>query len=53
LALDSDFRVRRDCAKALRASGTPIADETRKIIMILREDVRRSVRTPALQTVVT
>jgi tetratricopeptide (TPR) repeat protein len=49
LARDSDFEVRREFAKALRSKGVPIADETREIIAILRQDVRRSVRTPALQ----
>ena len=52
LARDADYGVRRDLAKALQSSGAPITDEMREIIAILRQDVRRSVRTPALRTAV-
>jgi hypothetical protein len=49
LATDPDYEVRRDFARALQSDGTPSTDETREIIAILRQDIRRSVRTPALQ----
>jgi hypothetical protein len=52
LATDSNQGVRRDFARALRSDDTPLTDQTREIIAILRHDVRRSVRTPALQAVV-
>jgi hypothetical protein len=49
LATDPDYEVRRDFARALRSDGTPTTDETKAIVAILRQDVRRSVRTPALE----
>jgi hypothetical protein len=50
LATDPDQGVRRELARAMRSGGTHTTDdETREIIAILRQDVRRSVRTPALQ----
>jgi hypothetical protein len=49
LATDPDQGVRRDFARALRSAGMPTTDETREIVAILRQDIRRSVRTPALQ----
>jgi hypothetical protein len=52
LARDSDYQVRRGLAQALQLSDGPTTDEAREIIAILRQDVRRSVRTPALQAMV-
>jgi tetratricopeptide (TPR) repeat protein len=52
LARDPDYQVRRGLAQTLQSSDAPITDEAREIIAILRQDVRRSVRTPALQAVV-
>jgi hypothetical protein len=52
LARDPDYQVRRGLAQTLQSSEAPITNEQREIIAILRQDVRRSVRTPALQAVV-
>jgi hypothetical protein len=49
LATDSEHGVRRDLARALRSDGSPTTDETKEIVAILKQDVRRSVRMPALQ----
>jgi hypothetical protein len=49
LARDSDYRVRREFAKAMESSEMPSTEETKEIIAILSKDVRRNVRTLALR----
>jgi hypothetical protein len=45
LARDPDHRVRRELARALTSPGAPTTSETREVVRILSNDVRRSVRT--------
>jgi hypothetical protein len=49
LARDPEYRVRRVLAQALQSIEEPSTAETREIIAILSEDVRRSIRTLASQ----
>ncbi|MEU7618771.1 hypothetical protein AB0B27_22115 [Micromonospora rifamycinica] len=50
LARDSDYRVRRELARALRGSGAGSTTEGRLIVETLTNDVRRCVRKLALPT---
>jgi tetratricopeptide (TPR) repeat protein len=52
LARDADSGYGRLSQRLYGPPGTPMTDDTRQVVAILRQDVRRSVRTPALQIAV-